>query len=89
MVNLDDWRLTDQEKYLMGVTLSYRRWFSLSSTWEHDHCEFCNIKFSDKITGCLTTGYTTIDNYRWICPQCFTDFKDIFFWKVVMISDEI
>ncbi|MDT7806778.1 MAG: hypothetical protein QOJ70_591 [Acidobacteriota bacterium] len=31
----------------------------------------------------LHEGYATEDNYRWICEQCFKDFKDLFEWKVM------
>ena len=30
----------------------------------------------------LHSGYCTIDKYRWICEQCFQDFKDQFEWQV-------
>jgi len=45
---------------------------------DHDHCEFCNKKFTENLDGTLQEGYTTIDNYRWICSGCFKDFKEMF-----------
>jgi hypothetical protein len=27
-------------------------------------------------------GYTTEDRYRWICFQCFNDFREQFRWTV-------
>jgi len=30
----------------------------------------------------LHAGYTTEDKYRWVCDQCFEDFKDRFQWRV-------
>jgi hypothetical protein len=80
MVNLDDWRLQGQEKYLQGVTVFYK--VDRKTTTDHDHCEFCWAKFSETIEGALKAGYTTADDYRWICKQCFDDFKDMFSFKV-------
>jgi hypothetical protein len=34
----------------------------------------------------LHQGYTTTDDYHWICETCFGDFKHLFEWIVV---DEI
>jgi hypothetical protein len=82
MISNDDWRLTGQERYLTGATLYLRRWSSNDPTWDHDHCEFCLAEFSDSYPDCLTEGYTTADLYRWICPDCFNDFKVRFDWAV-------
>jgi hypothetical protein len=78
-----DWRLRRQERYLKGVVLVYRRYRQYSKDWDHDHCEFCGAKFmvTDR-PGVLHEGYATEDDYRWICPKCFEDFKDMFGWKV-------
>jgi hypothetical protein len=43
----DDWRRGGQEKYLLGATLTWRRYQALRKTWEHEHCEFCWAKFLD------------------------------------------
>ncbi len=86
MVDENDWRLTGQEKYLKGVTLYWREYTRWSESWEHDHCEFCWAKFMvEDYPDVLHEGYTTEDNYRWICKKCFEDFKDIFNW---IIRDE-
>lgn len=77
MTNKDDWRLFRQEEYLHGVTLYYREW----SGSDHAHCEFCWEKFS-YYPDTLHEGYTTEDNYHWICPECFNDFKEKFSWKI-------
>jgi hypothetical protein len=37
--------------------------------------------------GALHAGYTTADNYRWICAQCFADFADMFDWVVTNPDD--
>ena len=83
--DINDWRRQGQEKYLMGVKLIYRDYFPFRDGWDHDHCEFCWAKFS-LIEGDLHRGYSTEDGYRWICEDCFRDFKDEFKWKV--INDE-
>ena len=49
--------------------------------WDHDHCEFCWGKFS-LADGDEHEGYTTEDNYLWICPACFCDFEAMFDWDV-------
>jgi hypothetical protein len=74
-----DWRLTNQEKYLKNVELKYSAYDKVG---EHDHCEFCMAKFSEQNED-LHEGYCMIDEYRWICTQCFEDFKDLFHWKVI------
>lgn len=43
----DDWRLTDQEEYLSGVTLVHKPYRAKSETSEHEHCAFCWAKFMD------------------------------------------
>lgn len=76
---MSDWRLQGQEKYLMGVTVKKSPYKIYREGWEHDHCEFCNKKFSLK-DGDLHEGYTTEDYYRWICQECYEDFKEQFKW---------
>jgi hypothetical protein len=85
MVKKDDWRLTNQEKYLKGVKLKFHKYSPYSKTWTHDHCNFC---FKELYTEAYnpdvdTEGYSTEDNYHWICKECFKDFKDMFEWEVV------
>lgn len=82
MVPQNDWRLRDQKCYLKGKTLLHRVWQPRSPKWDHDHCEFCWEKFSDA-DGAAHEGYTTEDNYHWICPVCFRDFKTMFDWIVI------
>jgi hypothetical protein len=76
-----DWRLQGQEKYLKGVCLSKKRYGKYREGWEHDHCEFCGAKFSER-EGDLGTGYATQDDYHWVCEKCYDDFKDMFQWKI-------
>jgi len=79
----DDWRLTNQERYLKGVTLFRRLYASSSPNNDHDHCEFCGAKFMrDGGDEALVEGYSTQDGYRWICKACFEDFRTRFGWSV-------
>lgn len=82
-MDLQDWRLQGQEKYLKGLNLYFRKYKKFSQRWDHDHCEFCNAKFCEiSDTDCHTEGYTTENNYYWICNDCFSEFKIYFGWKV-------
>jgi hypothetical protein len=86
MIDPDDWRLTGQEKYLQGVELCYRKYrrYPANPDWDHDHCEFCWAKFMvEDYPDVLHEGYCTLDEYRWICPNCFDDFREKFQWQVV------
>ncbi len=81
-----DWRLQGQERYLKGVKLvrrPYRR-YAKNPDWDHDHCAFCRATFIvEDRPGALHEGYATTNDYYWICPQCYEDFKDEFGWVVV------
>ena len=81
----DDWRLTGQEDLVAGVVLVRRKYrqYPTNPEWDHDHCFFCGAKFSlEDAPGLLHEGYSTEDEYRWICDRCFDDFKDRFRWTV-------
>ena len=69
-----------QEDYLSGKALYFRKWKAPKKEWDHDHCAFCWETFSD-YPDTLHEGYTTEDNYYWICPTCYNDFKEMFKWK--------
>lgn len=74
-----DWRLQGQEKYLQGALLFRQAYRRFREDWDHDHCEFCGQKFSER-SGDLNVGYATRDCYRWICEDCFRDFRERFQW---------
>jgi hypothetical protein len=76
---MTDWRRQGQEKYLQGVSLVKREYSAYREGWEHDHCEFCGRKFSERQCD-LNIGYVTLDNYHWICEECYRDFKEAFEW---------
>ena len=83
MQDKSDWRLTNQEKYLKGVSLKLEKYKGYRDGWDRDHCQFCWKKFSESPgETVLYQGYATEDNYRWICIQCFEDFKDLFKWNI-------
>ena len=78
-----DYRLTNQEKYLKGITLERNKYKRYRDGWDHDHCEFCRGKFSKSLNETeLSEEYATEDNYRWVCKQCFEDCKDLFGWVI-------
>lgn len=77
----DDRRLLPSHERLHGLTLVYQPWNATDPHNDHDHCEFCWAKFA-AYNGCLRAGYATEDCYRWICEDCFRDFKERFKWKV-------
>jgi len=73
----DDWRRQGQEYYLKGIKLFLKN-IDFDKT-DHEHCEFCNNKFSSQDCD-FNKGYTTKDNYYWVCEKCYVDFKDEFDW---------
>jgi len=90
MTDRPDWRLTNQENYLKGVALVFRRYrqYAKNPEWTHDHCQFCRATFSEKdLADVLHEGYATLDDHHWVCARCFKDFKETFEWEVVSSSD--
>jgi hypothetical protein len=87
-----DWRLTNQAKYLKGVSLYLRKFHVHSGhpEWDHKHCDFCWAKIVEKKekedTELLLEAYCTEDGSHWICPKCFADFREQFGW---ILTDEI
>ena len=84
-----DWRLTNQMEYLQGVKLYWREYSRWSESWDHDYCVFCFSKFMvQDLPDVLHEGYSTEEQYHWICKGCFEDFKEQFQWDVVVDRDE-
>ncbi len=78
-----DWRLRGPMTYLVRLTLRRRRWTQTRQNWDHDHCEFCSAKFAESgDASALHEGWSTPDEYRWICDRCFNDFRTRFGWIV-------
>lgn len=78
---MDDWRLVGQEDYMKNINIKkvgIKELQLKAANW-HEHCEFCMSKITNKSS---TEYYTTEDEYRWICPKCYADFKESFNWKL-------
>ncbi|HVT89361.1 MAG TPA: hypothetical protein VHD56_10950 [Tepidisphaeraceae bacterium] len=81
----DDWRLQGQERYLSNATLFWRSWHQSRPNWDHDYCSFCWAKFMDRqdVSDVLREGYTTDDEYHWVCADCAHDFAPRFKFMLV------
>lgn len=75
----DDWRRQGQERFLKGVKMVARPYAPKSQEWEHDHCEFCSVKFAVGDSN-ASAGYVSEDGYHWVCAECFNDFKLEYGW---------
>ena len=83
VIDDSDWRLQGQERYLQGAVLQRLRYSPSRPGWDHDHCEFCGVKFAtDDVPDTVPEGFATTDRYRWICPTCFGDFRARFGWSL-------
>ena len=76
---MTDWRINNQEKFLGGKEFTLKKYTAYSETWDHDHCEFCGVKFMEntksiKSENIENEGFATNDNYHWVCKTCFKDF---------------
>lgn len=79
----DDWRLyKGQIEYLYKTSLLHHAYTPCNSNIDHDHCEFCMAKFGTNLDE-LNYGYSTVNNYTWICEDCYNDFKEMFKWNVM------
>ena len=87
MLKKNDWRLTNQENYLKNEVFMLSQYTPQKKNNDHDHCEFCLSKFSTDDNG-LHFGYCTLNKYRWICPKCFEDFKEMFNFELVTNEEE-
>ena len=84
---MTDWRMQGQERYLANAVLVRQKYRKYRNTWDHDHCEFCGVKFSEDADD-ITVGYATVDRYHWICEACYVDFRKSFGWIVRDLSSE-
>jgi protein-arginine kinase activator protein McsA len=79
MLEKNEWRLTNQESYLLGKKLSLKKFVPKST--DHVHCEFCWKKIMDNHRKEVhREAYTTQDEHHWVCKNCYFDFKDMFKW---------
>ncbi len=84
MINSDDPRLATDNSFLADFTWHWKTWTQTRENWDHDHCEFCGEKFMGQgVPHTLQEGYTTDDEYYWICKRCFTDSDELYHWKVI------
>ena len=83
MPTQDDWRRQGQKKYLKGINLSWKNIRNTDKTGNLIIVNFVVLN-SWKVRGpdILTEGYASDDKYRWICKQCFADFRGEYEWKV-------
>ena len=77
---MNDWRLNGQENYLFKVKLIKKK-FKSCGYHDHDHCDFCWDKFSEREED-LNVGYCTSNERHWVCEVCYEDFKDLFQWEI-------
>ena len=68
----NDWRITNQKEYLLGKSFKFSKYKAFKPGWDHDHCEFCLETIG---SGGYDYGYCTDENYRWVCNQCYNDFR--------------
>lgn len=81
MVELDDWRIRDQENYLSNKTFYFHQYEPRTEVDDHAHCEFCWEKFS-VYDGTSHMGYSTLDDMYWVCAKCFDDFTEMFSFQM-------
>jgi hypothetical protein len=79
---MSDWRLQGQERYLKGRSLVLKKYQKYRHDWDHDHCEFCGRKISERPED-LNVGYATTDDYYWVCEDCFKEFAALFDWQAL------
>jgi hypothetical protein len=86
----DDWRLMGQQTWLAGRNLQRRQWTAYRPGWDHNHCAFCHAEIAATADHAdFTAGYVTADDqYTWICPPCFDDFREQFQWNVLPTSTD-
>jgi len=87
MIQKDDWRLKiPNDTIKKEKNWVFKTYVPKSKTWEHEHCEFCGDKIS-QYANTIHAAYTSTSDYRedywWICPTCFSDFKEMFGWEVI------
>lgn len=84
IIKCHDWRLNGQEKYLLYaevIEVNPSEYISKYRTRSefHTHCEFCMNKVEENLQ---KKHYCTTDYYRWICNECFEDFKEMFNFSI-------
>src|SRR4051794_12237854 len=74
---------------LRGVAWARRPYRQWTRAWDHDHCEVCNVGFSESGLEDLREGFATTSafefgaEYCWVCSPCFERCRDELEWEVV------
>lgn len=75
-----DWRLEIYNGFLNNKTFEFRKYRSVETNNDHDHCELCFKRFSYTVDNDLKQGYAYYNELtnqtNWICEKCFNDFKE-------------
>ena len=74
----NDWRIMNQVAYLYHKKLKQIPYIPYNKHWTHDHCSFCR----EIIDTSTKDAYCTLDEYHWICQNCFEDFREMFQWEL-------
>jgi len=89
-----DWRLAGNEDLFRNAIFVAKRYTQWSPEWDHDHCSFCHEPFAEKGSeadrqDAHREGYSTPgppqeqkDDYYWVCPRCFDDFREYLGWTL-------
>lgn len=84
MIEEDDWRLRGDPDPLQGRLFRWATWWSSGPGWDHDHCDYCGAGISNLPGDDYDSAWVTADdNYYWVCPVCFEDFRERFGFQVV------
>ena len=78
----------EEAEHCRGLTFSRKAWHRPANNpeWDHDHCDACWVKIWDRPeveAGSLSEGYASLanakspDDYRWLCPPCFADLREV------------
>ena len=87
IMEINDWRIRWQEDYLKGRTFYFHEYSMWSEQWNHEHCEFCWKKIGQDEDTCHE-GYSTLDDYYWVCTDCFQDFKEYFAFQILDMNKQ-
>ncbi len=84
IVKSDDWRLTGQEGYLLFARLKEVIPLEHINSLDdpemfHEQCSFCWEKVEENKD---KKHYCTLDNYHWICNECYNDFEKMFKFNI-------
>lgn len=84
LVDDDDWRLSGHVDHLMGAKLRWSIYRKPRPAWDHDHCVFCTQKIMEEPhPRAIQAAYVAVATSDWVCPDCFTDFRERFRWEVL------